>query len=265
MAVTITEVQKLNKTIESLNTQRTKIEAQEEMLRRSLSEELAKYKEAYGVDLEGKTLAETKKLFEKEAIEVKSTVEAEYELSKKVVELISEGDIEEANRLLGVAEKAEEPVVDMEELETSKPKAKGKGLKAVGASKTSGVGKPKAEAQGITKKKPLKVVETPVEVLEDEVEDLEGIEAVEVEAKGEDVDVNGDGDGMVSLQEAIEEVENGVDLDDDESDYGNVEVVEDEDELIFEDDEVGDAGVFDMDFGFGDMFDGKKFEENGEF
>ena len=28
MAVTITEVQKLNKTIESLNTQRTKIEAQ---------------------------------------------------------------------------------------------------------------------------------------------------------------------------------------------------------------------------------------------
>lgn len=107
------EVQALNAKISKLNTQRTEIATKISMYKANLAEELKNYLSAFGVDLSGKTLGETKKLVMAEFEKVNASVMEEYQLKNRVVECIEEGDIEEANRLLGIA--VEEPEETYEE------------------------------------------------------------------------------------------------------------------------------------------------------
>lgn len=115
-SVSVKEVQALNGKIDELNTKRTKVETQTEMLRGQLSTELKSYKESFGVNLEGVTLNQTRKLIANEVKKVLEEVSAEYELKEKVIELIEQGDIEAANKLLGVeVAPVEEPVEEVVE------------------------------------------------------------------------------------------------------------------------------------------------------
>lgn len=108
VSVGVKEVQALNTRISKLNTQRTEVATKINMYKSTLAEELKNYLDSFGVDLSGKTLGETKKLVMAEAERVNATVQEEYDLKKKVVELIEMGDIDEANRLLGIVEEPEE-------------------------------------------------------------------------------------------------------------------------------------------------------------
>lgn len=114
VSVGVKEVQALNTRISKLNTQRTEVTTKINMYKSTLAEELKNYLDSFGVDLSGKTLGETKKLVMAEAEKVNATVQEEYDLKKKVVELIEMGDIDEANRLLGIVE---EPEPEEEETE----------------------------------------------------------------------------------------------------------------------------------------------------
>lgn len=116
VSVGVKEVQALNTRISKLNTQRTEVATKINMYKSTLAEELKNYLDSFGVDLSGKTLGETKKLVMAEAERVNATVQEEYDLKKKVVELIEMGDIDEANRLLGIVE---EPEPEEEETEDS--------------------------------------------------------------------------------------------------------------------------------------------------
>lgn len=111
------EVQALNAKISKLNTQRTEIATKISMYKANLAEELKNYLSAFGVDLSGKTLGETKKLVMAEFEKVNASVMEEYQLKNRVVECIEKGDIEEANRLLGIA--VEEPEETYEEDSTN--------------------------------------------------------------------------------------------------------------------------------------------------
>lgn len=114
MSVAVKDVQALNGRIEELNTKRTKVETQTEMLKGQLSSELSAYEKEFGVNLQGVTLAQTRKLITAEVTKVLNEVSAEYQLKERVVELIEQGDIEAANKLLGVetAPAVEEQVVE---------------------------------------------------------------------------------------------------------------------------------------------------------
>lgn len=106
--VTVNEVQNLNKRIEKLNTERTRIESQSELLKKQLNELISEYASDFGADLHGKTLSECKNLIMTESKKVFDAVKEEYDLKEKIVSLIEKGDIEEANILLGIKPEVEE-------------------------------------------------------------------------------------------------------------------------------------------------------------
>ena len=96
------DVQVLNTQIEKIHTEKTRIETRQEMLKNQLSEELNAYKAQFGVNLEGKDIAQTKSLIEAETKKVTTEVEKEYNLKVKVVEAINRGDFDTAYELLGI-------------------------------------------------------------------------------------------------------------------------------------------------------------------
>lgn len=102
MSDMLNQITSLNKKIEGLMQKRTRIEAQRELLEKRLREGVAAYKKEYNVDLEGATFAETKQNIMSQVEEVKSKVSKEFALASKVVECIELGNIDEANKLLGV-------------------------------------------------------------------------------------------------------------------------------------------------------------------
>ncbi len=85
----VNEVQNLNKRIEKLNTERTRIESQSELLKKQLNELISEYASDFGTDLHGKTLSECKNLIMAESKKVFDAVKEEYDLKEKIV-LISE-------------------------------------------------------------------------------------------------------------------------------------------------------------------------------
>lgn len=109
--ISVEQVKKLNQKIEELNTQGTKAKARLEVMEGNLEQALADYKSTYGVELKGKTAKSTATLIQREVDRVTAEVQAEYELRKNIVEAIERGDIDEANRLLGIQpeEASEEP------------------------------------------------------------------------------------------------------------------------------------------------------------
>lgn len=109
----VQEVQVLNKKIENINLQRTKAEAKVDMLKKQLLNELASYKEAYGVDLGDKNFSKLSGKVKSELAVVTGQIKEEYDLKCRVVDAIEKGNYEEASKLLGVeTEEAEETDVD---------------------------------------------------------------------------------------------------------------------------------------------------------
>lgn len=115
MSSILEKIEGMNKKIESLNAQKSKIDAKKEVIEGQLKKGLQEYKDTYGIDLTSmqaygggyKSLAARIKA---EYDKVQKTVSEELEFAQSVVEKIESGDIEEANRLLGV--EVEEPVED---------------------------------------------------------------------------------------------------------------------------------------------------------
>lgn len=103
-------VVELNKKIESVNKERTRVETQRDMLNKQLISLLDKYKAETGVSLSGKTLEETQRLVQLEFNTVFKRVSEEYEFKNKVVQLISEGRYDEANNALKAGVVPDEPV-----------------------------------------------------------------------------------------------------------------------------------------------------------
>lgn len=100
--ITAEQVKGLNKKIEELNAQGNRAKAKLEVLEGNLSQSLADYKVAYGVDLQGKSMKTTAANIQKELASVEAAVQEEFNLRNAVVAAIERGDISEASRLLGV-------------------------------------------------------------------------------------------------------------------------------------------------------------------
>lgn len=127
MSVSVELIESLNGKIEVLNSKRTRLETQKEMLMKQLEKAIEGYEKRYGVSLKGKSMEECCKLVEAEYNKVKDLVEQEYVLKEKVVSLIENGDIEGANSLLNMgSDKIEEPV---EEPKKEEPKKVARKLK----------------------------------------------------------------------------------------------------------------------------------------
>lgn len=112
MAVSVTEVRNLNKRIEKINTERTKTETRVSMLKDQLSRKLKDYKENYGVDLYSEDFRKLCASVEEETTKVRKEVAEEYEFKEKIVSLIEQGNLEEANKMLGIALEEPEGAVD---------------------------------------------------------------------------------------------------------------------------------------------------------
>ena len=112
MAVSVTEVRNLNKRIEKINTERTKTETRVSMLKDQLSRKLKDYKENYGVDLYSEDFRKLCAMVEEETTKVRKEVAEEYEFKEKIVSLIEQGNIDEANKMLGISVEEPEEVVD---------------------------------------------------------------------------------------------------------------------------------------------------------
>lgn len=117
MAISVNEVERLNEKIEGLNTTRTKTETRKEMLTQSLEKELKEYADLYGVNLQGNKFSQTYRNIQEEAKKVSEQIKEEYELKLKVVSAIESGDIDEANKLLGIEDKSEEVEEEAKELQ----------------------------------------------------------------------------------------------------------------------------------------------------
>lgn len=119
--LSVRNIQILNNKIENINKERIKVETQMRMLKDQIFKDLKDYSSKYGVDLSGDSLAEISKNISSEAKRVRAEVNAEYELKEKIVSLIESGNIDEANKLLGIgvdsgAAGGDEEVSEVEEV-----------------------------------------------------------------------------------------------------------------------------------------------------
>lgn len=117
------QVKVLNERIEAINTQKTREESKREVLLQNLKKSVEAYESSYGVSLKDKSLSKMSKNIENEMGKVTSEITKEYELKEAVVSAIENGDMEEANRLLGITvtkepEEVEEEVINEEPEET---------------------------------------------------------------------------------------------------------------------------------------------------
>lgn len=112
------QVKVLNERIEAINTQKTREESKREVLLQNLKKSVEAYESSYGVSLKDKSLSKMSKNIGNELGKVISEITKEYELKESVVSAIEKGDMEEANRLLGITvTKEPEEAEDTEEVE----------------------------------------------------------------------------------------------------------------------------------------------------
>lgn len=97
----IKNIEELNKRIDTLMHEKTRLDAQREVVDKDLKAQLERYSKEYGVDLSGSSVEECKQLIKAEFDKVKSEEEEKYNQSKAVVELIEAGKTTEAEKLLG--------------------------------------------------------------------------------------------------------------------------------------------------------------------
>lgn len=110
----VKQVKELNERIEAIQTQRTKVETKKEMLMARLTSEISKYEEIYGVKLTGKSLKDTISAIKAEQDRVSKSIQEEYKLKEKVITAIESGNIEEANKLLGIVVEEENQIDEVE-------------------------------------------------------------------------------------------------------------------------------------------------------
>lgn len=250
--VSVKELEKLNKRIENINKEYTKKKTQQDMLKERLSKEIAAYKKEYNVSLEGKSIAETKKKIIAEHKKLVSEVESEYSLKLQVVQAIEEGDYDEAAKLLGIEPEVEEVEEDEEPVEEE------------------------VEDDEATATEDIEVDEDDDEEIdfgideddEEEEEESFGSDEAEVEDEGFNMEVE-DEDSEVEEVSAADFMK-AAGIKKPEPDKKSTEVkgsapkdafadMPDVEEDIFGDMEVEDDDD-EVDFGFGDMLSGTKFE-----
>lgn len=98
----IKEIERLNREIDRIMTEKTKADAQKEVWESRLVESIKGYAKDYGVDLSGKDLVEIKKKLVAETNTIEAKTKEEFEKASKIVKLINEGDIKGAWEILGV-------------------------------------------------------------------------------------------------------------------------------------------------------------------
>lgn len=98
----IKEIERLNREIDRIMTEKTKADAQKEVWESRLVESIKGYSKDYGVDLSGKDLVEIKKKLVAETNMIEAKTKEEFERASKIVKLINEGDINGAWKVLGV-------------------------------------------------------------------------------------------------------------------------------------------------------------------
>lgn len=218
-------IKKLNDKIEKIQVQRTKAETKREVLLSRLDSELSKYEKEYGVSLKGKTLKDTIKAISSEQKKVFDDLEGEYNRKLLVVSAIENGNIAEANELLGIKPVPED--IDEEPIEED----------------TSG--------EGINE-----VVEEPDEDLDGDFDDLSDIAT-------DDDDFGIDEDDLSDT--ASEDDDFGIDDDDTKKEEVKKPLGSSVDETVKELDDEDDiyASLDDVDFedfGFGSILNGTELD-----
>lgn len=117
MSVSVEQVKKLNEQIKKLNDKRNVVAGKIQMMQTRLNDELARYKAEFGRDLEGENIRETVANILAEEKQVSSAIEEEYAFKSKVVAAIESGNIDEANKLLGIKDDVESPVEPTSDVE----------------------------------------------------------------------------------------------------------------------------------------------------
>ena len=184
--LSVRNIQILNNKIENINKERIKVETQMRMLKDQIYKDLKDYSSKYGVDLSGDSLVEISKNISREAKRVRAEVNAEYELKEKIVSLIESGNIDEANRLLGIgvdsgAAGGDEEVSEVEEVvKEAVGKAEEVGRPATAETATSKVAKsnivmsePATEPTGKGIADVAEEVDFGIDLDEDDGEDIE--------------------------------------------------------------------------------------------
>lgn len=217
--VTVKDVQRLNKRIEDINTERTRVETRTQMLKDQILKDIQEYKKQFGVDLSAKNFSEIKRLVAEEAKKVSDAVTEEYRLKEQVVGCIESGDIDGANQLLGVVVEQEEAETESEAVESKEDVEE--------AGEVSGVAR--ELSAGFT---------------DEEEEDDPFFEEGSSEVEGNEI---GGFEGMTAEAEASTIPGDAFGDFEDEDD-----AVEEEPEMAMEDDEEDP-------FGFGSMLNGGKF------
>lgn len=249
-------IEKLNSKIEGLMKKRASVEAEKQVLRRSLYEMLGQYKESYGVDLASEDLSQVEKAIGSEYEKVSSSLEKEYAIANKVVTLIEEGKVEEARRVLGQGiqktkveeedgEKQDNPVAKEEVKEQEKvtePKADDRTKEEEPSIFSNPMTSKVKESKSVTIPAE-KEVTAKEEVINDEEEDIPV--TMKSAPNFGDFDFEDDDDDEVEFSPKVNEEpkapENAFPEDDE---FGGFE---------FDDDD-------DMDFGFKDLLHGSQFE-----
>lgn len=236
------DVQLLNGQIENIHTEKTKAETKQEMLKKQLTEELESYKTQFGVDLQGKSISETKALIEAEVKKVTTEVEKEYNLKVKVVDAINRNDFDEAYRLLGIQVESEEPVKEQVKVEEEVKEEEETSLLEEALQGTSAESEAEEEEEMVMT---MGAVEEPVKDTAEE-ESSEGMamfmDALE-EASKESPKVQ-----HTKLKESEKNMSSMADV------FGAMKVEDEKENSAFE-------GISDMSFGFGEALKGTKFGE----
>lgn len=236
------DVQLLNGQIENIHTEKTKAETKQEMLKKQLTEELESYKTQFGVDLQGKSISETKALIEAEVKKVTTEVEKEYNLKVKVVDAINRNDFDEAYRLLGIQVESEEPVKEQVKVEEEVKEEEETSLLEEALQGTSAESEAGEEEEMVMTKG---AVEEPVKDTAEE-ESPEGMtmfmDALE-EASKESPKVQ-----HTKLKESEKNMSSMADV------FGAMKVEDEKENSALE-------GISDMSFGFGEALKGTKFGE----
>lgn len=113
--ISVEEIKKLNTQIEASNRRSTQVEAQIGVFRRQLEESIRKYEDTYGVSLSGRSLKEIASKVTTEHTALVQRISTEFETKTAVMEALGKNDVEEACRLLNIANGSEET----EELKSS--------------------------------------------------------------------------------------------------------------------------------------------------
>lgn len=236
------DVQLLNGQIENIHTEKTKAETKQEMLKKQLTEELESYKTQFGVDLQGKSISETKALIEAEVKKVTTEVEKEYNLKVKVVDAINRNDFDEAYHLLGIQVESEEPVKEQVKVEEEVKEEEETSLLEEALQGTSTESEVEKEEEMVMT---MGAVEEPVKDTAEE-ESSEGMamfmDALE-EASKETTKVQ-----HTKLKESEKNMSSMADV------FGAMKVEDEKENSALE-------GISDMSFGFGEALKGTKFGE----